>query len=239
MAFEGVIFDFDGVVVDSEHIAVDLDRELLAAHGVEVTGRQLAAMFIGVAEDVHDDELQRLARGRITEEDREWYDAEFRRRYAEVRAMGGIEDVLRRVTQPKAIASNNRREWIRSTLRRLSLDGYFGDRICAWDDVEAGKPEPDVYIGAAARLGIDPTCCAAVEDSSTGMRAARAAGMSVFGLVGPYFPEADIVALGGVPLERLGDVQKVIAHSAHSHAPLLRRPVDTAIELPGVSGDRM
>lgn len=211
MSIEGVVFDFDGVLVDSEHIAVDLDRRLLAAHGVEVTAEHLATMFVGVAEDAHDDELQRLAGGRITRDDQRRYDAEFRRRYAEVSAMAGIDDVLRRIAQPKAIASNNRHEWITATLRRLSLHEHFDDRICASDDVGAGKPEPDVYLGAAAHLGIDAPRCAAVEDSSTGMRAARAAGMTVFGLVGPYLPAADIIALGGVPVERLSDIPTLVA----------------------------
>lgn len=211
MIFDGIVFDFDGVIVDSEHIALGLDRTLLATYGVDLSADTLAELFVGATEEHHDRELQRLAGGRITDGDRDRYDQEFARQFLLVAPIPGVERMLQKVTLPKAIASNNRHEWIRATLRRLSLDAHFGEHITARDDVAEGKPSPDVYLRAAEKLGFSATCCAAVEDSGPGIRAARAAGMTVFGYVNRHMSADDVVALGGIPFERMGDLPDRIA----------------------------
>jgi beta-phosphoglucomutase-like phosphatase (HAD superfamily) len=75
------------------------------------------------------------------------------------------------------------------------------------EEVEHGKPAPDVYLEAARRLGVDPTGCAAVEDSANGIRSARAAGMRVIAIPNPHYPPSDdALALADVVLHSLDEL---------------------------------
>ncbi|HEX9246377.1 MAG TPA: HAD family phosphatase [bacterium] len=76
-----------------------------------------------------------------------------------------------------AVASSSRRSWIRRVLTGLDLDAQF-DAEAGGDEVPRAKPAPDVYLLAARRLGAPPEACAALEDSTNGVRAAKAAGMA-------------------------------------------------------------
>jgi beta-phosphoglucomutase-like phosphatase (HAD superfamily) len=79
---------------------------------------------------------------------------------------------------PIAVASQSAPAWVRATLRACGLHRAFPVRITA-DDVPRAKPAPDIYLRAAAELGVDPSRCLAIEDSIPGVRSARAAGMRV------------------------------------------------------------
>jgi HAD superfamily hydrolase (TIGR01509 family) len=97
---------------------------------------------------------------------------------------------------PVALASNSSREFVERTLRTAGVDGRFGIVVTA-DDVEHGKPAPDIYLEACARLGLPPGDCVALEDSPPGVTSAHEAGMLVVGvpyLDGIALPEADVVA---------------------------------------------
>ena len=92
----------------------------------------------------------------------------------------GAADTVRRVaaSHPVAIASSAHRAVIEAAVDALGLHGVL-DEIVSSDDVAAGKPDPGVYLLAAARLGVDPGRCLVVEDSINGVRAGKAAGMTV------------------------------------------------------------
>lgn len=79
---------------------------------------------------------------------------------------------------PLAVATSSHRRLAEDTLAGTGLSGYFG-ALAAGDEVQEGKPAPEIYLLAAARLGVRPTDCVAVEDSATGATAALAAGMTV------------------------------------------------------------
>jgi beta-phosphoglucomutase-like phosphatase (HAD superfamily) len=91
----------------------------------------------------------------------------------------------------------------------LELAG-FGDAFrvtVSSEEVERGKPAPDVYLAAANGLGVDPTRCVAIEDSSNGLRAAAAAGMKVIAIPNPHYaPEPDALALAAAAVPVVGDV---------------------------------
>lgn len=203
-----VVFDFDGVIVESEHIGIELDRRLLARHGVHWSADEVADYFVGASEEFHDAELLRLVGGEpgLPAELAGQYSADYEELFAQVRPTEGIEallEALARLALPLAIASNNDGDRIRGALARLGLAVRFGGRIAARESVARGKPAPDVYLRAASLLGIPPERCAAVEDSLPGIASARAAGMRVYGLVNRWTPEERIVAAGARPLQRL------------------------------------
>jgi beta-phosphoglucomutase-like phosphatase (HAD superfamily) len=93
--------------------------------------------------------------------------------------MGGVSALLDELTGAGvrcAIASTASGDWVTGALEELRLTTRF-DAVVTGDQVERGKPAPDVYLEAARRLGVDPRSCVAVEDSGPGLAAARAAGM--------------------------------------------------------------
>lgn len=197
---ELVIFDCDGVLVDSELLSAEVSRRVLADLGCEVTLQEILDEFVGAsAEAFAAGVAARL--GRPLEPDwnsryRPWYADALR---SELRAVVGIEQALQDVSIPSCVASNSGHARIRESLRTTGLFEYFEGRIFSADDVARGKPAPDVFLLAAASMGVEPTRCLVVEDSVFGVRAARAAGMRVLAFAG-----------GTVPAERLAGENTIV-----------------------------
>jgi HAD superfamily hydrolase (TIGR01509 family) len=195
-----VIFDNDGVTLDTEQawtraettlyarhgaaFTMDHKRDLLGAAGAE--GRATLERHLGLPG--RGEALVRELDGLVLEELR-----------AGAPPMPGAEALLgalRAAGVPVGLASNSSRSFVAQALRVGGLDGAF-DVVVTADDVPRPKPAPDVYLAAAAALGAAPADCAALEDSHTGVAAARAAGMLVIGvpsLPGVLLDEADVVA---------------------------------------------
>ena len=94
----------------------------------------------------------------------------------------GLLDILPRLTVPFCVASSSQLERIRLSLELTGLLDWFEPNIFSATMVENGKPAPDLFLHAAAKMGADPSRCLVIEDSPAGITAARAAGMRVFGL---------------------------------------------------------
>jgi HAD superfamily hydrolase (TIGR01509 family) len=103
---------------------------------------------------------------------------------------------------PFALCSNSPRRIVDAALAGAGLRGAFAVTV-AGDEVPRGKPEPDPYLAAAAALGLDAADCAALEDSPTGARSARAAGMRVYGI--PSVPGVSLDALVDAQFASLSD----------------------------------
>ncbi|MFH9722660.1 HAD family hydrolase [Streptomyces sp. NPDC017254] len=182
---ELVIFDCDGVLVDSEKIYCRVDREVFAALGAEFTEAEIVERFVGSSHELLTAIVEER-RGRPLEPD--WH-APFRQRYedaldAELTAVEGVTDALDALSVPYCLASNGSHPTIRRNLTRAGLLDRFEDRIFSARDVTRGKPAPDLFLHAAATIGVPPERCAVVEDSPYGVRAARSAGMRAFGYTG-------------------------------------------------------
>ncbi|WP_085315764.1 HAD family hydrolase [Derxia lacustris] len=98
--------------------------------------------------------------------------------------MPGVGAALAATGLPLAVASNSEARRVRGVLARTGLAPLFHDRVYSGRDLDRPKPAPDVYLAAAAGFGVAPARCLVVEDSATGVTAARAAGMTVLGFVG-------------------------------------------------------
>jgi HAD superfamily hydrolase (TIGR01509 family) len=120
----------------------------------------------------------------------------------------GAIDAVRRIAaqQPVAVASSAHRAVIDAALAATGLQDVFGVVVSS-DDVPHGKPAPDVYLETARRLAVAPTKCLVVEDSLNGVRAAKAAGMTVVLVPNHSIPPADGAReLADLVLERLADL---------------------------------
>ncbi|NDZ79352.1 HAD family hydrolase [Streptomyces sp. SID10853] len=186
---ELVIFDCDGVLVDSERIAVRVDASSLAALGWELSEAQIVERFMGRSHaDMITDVEQHI--GRRLPEGWEAGQLQLYREAmeAELTAVDGVVEALDRIRLPTCVASSSGHSSLRHTLGLTGLYARFEGRIHSAADVANGKPAPDLFLHAARRMGFAPDVCAVVEDSRYGVRAARAAGMRVFGYCGGLTP---------------------------------------------------
>ncbi|WP_374009148.1 HAD family hydrolase [Leifsonia sp. LS-T14] len=180
---QAVIFDCDGVLVDSEAPAVAIDQIMLRDFGIDLPLDEIHARFVGMTEAAYIAELERMV-GPLPPGWREPYRPLYEHALGDgLQAIEGVDAVIESLTVPTAVASNSSHPRIRRSLGRVGLLHHFDGRIVSAQDVPRGKPAPDVYLWAAALLQVSPEACVAIEDSPTGARAARSAGMRVFGYV--------------------------------------------------------
>lgn len=176
-----IVFDLDGVLVDSEPVHFRAAQRLVAPERIS---EEDYARFTGLAIEP------------FMEWVREHYGladsvAELKRHYAslvtaelrsgEIEPLGGARELIaaaREAGWAVGLASQSIAEWVHATLDGCRLAGAF-DVAISGDDVERGKPEPDIFLLAAERLGVAPAACVAIEDSPAGVRSASAAGMFV------------------------------------------------------------
>ena len=187
-----VVFDLDGVVVDSEQVWDDVREQLANERGGNWhDGAQAAMMGMSSPEwsaYMHE-EIG------LSESPQEINDEVVRRmldRYAErLPLIDGAVDAVRRLGGEftLGVASSSNRPLIASVLEHAGIADAF-DAVVSSEEVERGKPAPDVYLEAIRRLRTEPSRTAAVEDSSNGIRAAHAAGMRVIALPNSHYPPA-------------------------------------------------
>ncbi|HYW26038.1 MAG TPA: HAD family phosphatase [Terriglobales bacterium] len=194
---DAVVFDLDGVLIDSEPVWEEVRRALVAEHG----GRwqpdsQQRLMGMSTAEWARY-LSQELGVGLPPTTVAELVIAGMARRYQERLPFmdGAVEAVHRMASRwPLALASSSPRRLIDATLDRADLARFFAVSVST-EEVGRGKPAPDVYLEVARRLAMDPRSCAAVEDSSNGLRSAARAGLLVVAVPHPrYPPDPDAVA---------------------------------------------
>jgi HAD superfamily hydrolase (TIGR01509 family) len=220
---DAVVFDMDGVLLESEEVW-DAVREVYVR---ERGGR-------------YDDEVQRALMGMSSVEWSRYLhdvagvpdapdainDEIVRRMLAAYRERlpllpGAVEAVQRPAARfPLALASSSNRPLIDTVLEVAGLTEYFQATVSS-EEVERGKPAPDVYLEAARRLGVAPERCAAVEDSHNGIRSAKAAGMRVVAVPNPsYPPDAEALAQADVVIRSLDELTpELIAAGSASCRP--------------------
>ncbi|WPB57995.1 HAD family phosphatase [Xylophilus sp. GOD-11R] len=186
LPFDAVLFDCDGVLVDSEPITGAVLRDMLEERGWTLTHAEVMRIFVGKA--VKDESaLIEAQTGRpLTPQ---WFAEFWQRRnerlQAELVAIPGAPEAVRRIHAAYggriACASGADRGKIELQLRKIDLIDCFDGRYFSGHDQPRSKPYPDVYLHAAAALGVDPKRCAVVEDTVTGATAGVAAGATVFG----------------------------------------------------------
>jgi len=202
--FDAVLFDCDGVLVDSEPITNGVLREMLNEAGWALSQAECERIFIGKA--VRDERARIEAEtGRPLTEDwmRAFYDRRNQRLQAELQVIAGaLEAVVHLhalVDGRIACASGADRAKVVMQLQQVGMAPYFGERIFSGHDLPRSKPAPDVYLAAAAHLGVDPRRCLVIEDTATGAQAGLAAGATVWG----YCPHGDGRAFAQWPVHRV------------------------------------
>jgi len=179
-----IIFDCDGVLVDSEVLSCQCLSETLAAYGIKLglaealelfLGRNTAAVlqyYGGQGRPIPDSFLADLkSRVRQTFQ-------------ATLQPIPGVASLLDDLQMPFCLASSSDLDRISLSLTRTGLASYFGDRLYTSQMVARGKPAPDLFLYAAGRMQTAPPRTLVIEDSISGVTAAKAAGMKVWGFCG-------------------------------------------------------
>ncbi|OYY94643.1 MAG: HAD family hydrolase, partial [Polaromonas sp. 28-63-22] len=181
MKFDAVLFDCDGVLVDSEPITNGVLRDMLEERGWKLTPAECMRLFIGKA--VKDEAA--LIEARTGQPLTEAWMHSFRERrnqglmrdlQAIAGAAGAVATLHDLLEGRIACASGADRFKVELQLDKCGLMPYFTERIFSGHEMPRSKPAPDVYLAAAAALGVDPARCAVVEDTVTGVMAGVAAG---------------------------------------------------------------
>ncbi|MGW9437893.1 HAD family hydrolase [Streptomyces sp. NPDC055607] len=186
MRYDLVIFDNDGVLVDSEPISNTLLAGYLTELGHPTSYEDSLRDYMGSAmHRVHDLVEERTGQRLPVDFDDVFHARVFAAFQAELEPVPGAEDVLKRLVDagiPYCVASSGSHERIRVGHRKTGLYAWFRDEnVFSSEDVGRGKPAPDLFLHAAARMGVEPARCVVVEDSRLGVQAALAAGMDVYG----------------------------------------------------------
>jgi len=206
-----VIFDCDGVLVDSERIAVRVNVALTAELGWPLTPAEVVDRFIGRS---HASIAEIIGARLGAEAAATWthrFEAEHRRAVdAELTTVDGIVEALDRITTPVCVASGGTHEKMRHTLGRTGLYRRFAGNIFSATEVARGKPAPDLFRYAAARMGVSPAACVVVEDSRFGVQAARAAGMRCLGYAGGLTAADRLEGPGTVVFDDMRDLPALL-----------------------------
>jgi HAD superfamily hydrolase (TIGR01509 family) len=213
--FELVIFDCDGVLVDSERIAVRVESRFLTELGWPLSEAEIVERFMGRTDQYMDEAIQAELGDRLPGD---WKD-QFHRRYreawaAELAPVDGVLDALDLIerTIRTCVASGGSHDKLRFTLGHTGLYRRFEGRIFSGYEVADGKPAPDLFLHAAARMGVEPARCAVVEDSRFGVMAARAAGMRAFGYAGGLTPPDRLEGPATVVFDDMRDLPGLLAN---------------------------
>ena len=212
-----MIFDCDGVLADTEATADAVCVAFLASHGLHYTHAAFRAKYLGLGGGtfraaLNAARLEALGapfEPEVLDRLRAEVTAAILR---DVRPVPGGPELARRVRAPKAVASSSPGDELRGKLEQLGLTAAFGPFVFSIDDVARSKPDPDLFLLAAERLGTPPERCRVVEDSPNGVRAACAAGMWVIGFTGsapdPFEHGRELTAVGAHALAAdMGEVE--------------------------------
>lgn len=192
--FDGIFWDNDGVLMETEHLYYQANAETLARVGVHLSLDDFCRISLRQGESVLDlalgaGEGQAEALRQVRD------DIYYRLLGEEARVAPGVRETLELLQGrlPMAIVTSCRRDNFLQTHRASGLLGYF-DFILTREDYGASKPDPEPYLTACARAGLDPAHCLAIEDSERGVTSAARAGLAVAAIPGEMNRGGDFAA---------------------------------------------
>ena len=212
---ELVIFDCDGVLVDSEPLAREIIGEMLAELGWSLTPDEIVEKFVGRSVRSNTATIEaHLGRPLPVG----WLDELLTRVWAAHDAhlgpVDGIGEALAGIDAlglTTCVATSGSHDKTEHSLRHVGLYEYFAGRVFSASEVPHGKPAPDLFLHAAATIGVAPAACVVIEDSQYGAQAARAAGMRCIGYSGGLTPAEWLAGRDTVVVDDLRKIPELLA----------------------------
>mgnify|MGYP002783265502 CR=1 FL=1 len=179
------IFDMDGVIIDSEPIHFQVDIETMKHLGCNMSKKELEK-YVGTTNEYMLTDIKKNYNIKESIEEITEYKMKLTKRKiieSDLEPIEGIKELLVNLKEnsiPAAIASSSPIDFINIVVEKFKIRDYF-QYIVSGEEVENGKPAPDIYIETAKKLGFDPKDCTVIEDSKNGVQAAKSAGMKCIG----------------------------------------------------------
>ncbi|ANJ56715.1 Phosphorylated carbohydrates phosphatase [Pseudomonas fluorescens] len=198
LAIKAVIFDMDGVLIDSEPLYMEQERHSCARHGVLLDKTKLSR-FVGTTQRYmwsaikNEYGLTEPLNCLMAQHQRQVIHAMSSESLSPMPGTQTLITTLKQAGISCAVASSSPSELVEVILHGTKLRRFFNDVICG-DDVTQSKPDPEIFLLAAKRLGIAPGSCLVIEDSTHGISAAKAANMFCIGLLNPNSGQQDLSA---------------------------------------------
>ena len=179
-----IIFDCDGVLVDSELLSCRCLSEVLTEFGISLSLEQALQLFLGrstKAIEQHYRDLGQIVPDGFLPRLKARVQTTFA---SSLRPIPDVAAVVSELTMPFCVASSSDLDRVLLSLDVTGLASHFGDRLYTAQMVQHGKPAPDLFLYAAEKMDVQPSRTLVIEDSASGVQAAKAAGMMVWGFVG-------------------------------------------------------
>lgn len=188
---ELVIFDCDGVLVDSETITNQLLVNLLKEYGIEYKLEDFVSRYVGTLLEEVINQISK-EHGLAFPESfiPDYYQKAYVQLQQNLEEINGVRNLIERLNVPFCVVSNSQETKLRMMLNKVDLLHYFEGKIFSATHVKRPKPAPDLYLKAAHTFNIKNENCFVIEDTPTGIRAGKAAGMTVYGYSGLFSEHA-------------------------------------------------
>lgn len=209
---ELIIFDCDGVLVDTEVVSNQILVSNLAGYGLSLTLTEAMALFVGGSMQGVKKSAEELGAKLPSNWVEEIYDQTYAKLREGVEPVEGIELVLRTLQQAGlsfCVASNGSIEKMGITLGSTGLADFFEGAMFSAHELKVWKPDPGLFLAAAAQFSVAPAACMVVEDSHNGVLAASNAGMCCCAYT-PEGPVTDFTALGASCFEQMLDLPAIL-----------------------------
>ncbi len=221
---EALIFDMDGTLVDSEPLHHQAWQQTLADHGVASFSWQQFLAYVGTSnEKVAEDFIAAASLDLEVAELVHRKQARYLQMIPQLTVLPGVRTVLQRFAERcrLAVASSSHLLELQKILETHELNHYF-EVVVGGDMVVQKKPAPDIYLEACRRLGLQPGCCLAFEDSGSGVEAAKNAGLPVVAVPSAWsgghdFTRADLV------ISRIDQVDSALLEGDYSSVRICLR----------------
>lgn len=192
---KAVIFDLDGVIVESENAHIEAEKQTLLKYGVQISADELHK-YTGATANVMFTELITKYKLDTTFEKmfRQKEDILYKLLEEDAEPTKGVIALLWKLKSRKirlAIGSSSPKKQIKYVLNKLDITHLFDSKVGA-EDIARSKPDPEVFLKAAAQLGVSPSKCLVIEDSSLGVEAAKSAHMKCIGFRNPNSGNQDL-----------------------------------------------
>jgi HAD superfamily hydrolase (TIGR01509 family) len=184
MKYKCIIFDCDGVLVDSEYISNSVVTEMANELGVSISKEYALKYFSGKSLKFIFDHIENALGEKLPED----FEVQFRKKTfdaftKDLKPIEGIHNLLSRIDIPFCVASNGPLEKTKLNLTVTNLIQYFEGKMFSAYEIGSWKPNPELYLYAAKSMGFEVHECIVVEDSISGVMAAKAGGFDVIGFV--------------------------------------------------------
>lgn len=180
--YKCVIFDCDGVLVDSEPISIQIMVDMANGYGANIDLAYGMKHFKGSFFDACKNKIAQLANTPLPDSFEEDYrQTSFEAFKKNMQPVKGVKEVLDNLGLPFCVASSGPENKIRLNLELTDLLPYFENKIFSCYAINKWKPDPAVFLWAAETMGFKPNECLVIEDSLSGVKAAKAGGIDVFG----------------------------------------------------------